>query len=448
MRWSCFCRRLNSHCIRTVIECARGRRDTRKLEVGEIVLEGEGMKRVEIQNDIVNYMEKLEVIDAHEHLPPEAGRTELDVDIFTLFSNYTAGDLSVAGMSARDYYSLFDRDIPVEKRWQTFLPYWEKIRFGSYARAVLISAAKFYGCDNISEKTYRKITEAMKAANKPGIYEHILKKTCNIQTVLSENIKPEEKTSLLTPIVRIRHKMNCWDEVHFPHFAENTIINSVDDYINSLKTYVNSAKALGAVGVKIMSAPYRDSDKNEAVRTFEELRKRKKLYDIVNPLRDYVVNELICHCCNENIPVAVHTGYWGDFRQLDPLHMIPFIQKYPSVRFDIYHLGYPWVRETLMLAKGFANVWLNLCWTHIVSQRCAVQALDEAIDLIPINKIIAFGGDYNVPVENVYGHLTMAKENIAKVLSLRITEGQMKEVEAYKIAKKWFWDNPKELYGI
>jgi uncharacterized protein len=162
-------------------------------------------------------------------------------------------------------------------------------------------------------------------------------------------------------------------------------------------------------------------------------------------MRDYVVDETIAFATEQDMVIAVHTGYWGDFRSL---HLIPTLQRHPNARFDVYHLGYPWVRETLMLCKGFDNVWLNLCWTHIISQKFATEALDEAIDLLPTNKLMAFGGDYVLPVEKVYGHLTMAREDIAKVLARRVGERQMTEDQALDLAKKWFWDNPKELYRL
>ena len=101
-----------------------------------------------------------------------------------------------------------------------------------------------------------------------------------------------------------------------------------------------------------------------------------------------------------------------------------------------------------MLGKGFPNVWLNLAWTHIISQRFATTGLDEAIDLVPSNKVLAFGGDYGVPVEKVYGHLVMAREDIADALARRISEGQMSETQALDLARKWFWDNPVELYRL
>jgi hypothetical protein len=75
-------------------------------------------------------------------------------------------------------------------------------------------------------------------------------------------------------------------------------------------------------------------------------------------------------------------------------------------------------------------------------------ALDEYLDLVPVNKITAFGGDYGKPVEKVYGHLVMARENIAAVLGRRVEAGLMTESQAISVARRWFYDNPAELYRL
>ena len=51
-------------------------------------------------------------------------------------------------------------------------------------------------------------------------------------------------------------------------------------------------------------------------------------------------------------------------------------------------------------------------------------------------------------MEKVYGHLVMAREDVARVLAKRIMEKQMTETQALALAHKWFWENPKELYGL
>jgi hypothetical protein len=111
-------------------------------------------------------------------------------------------------------------------------------------------------------------------------------------------------------------------------------------------------------------------------------------------------------------------------------------------------MGMPQVRETAVIAKNWPNVWLNLCWTHIISQKQTCNALDEYLDIVPVNKILAFGGDYGKPVEKVYGHLVMAREDIANILGGRVAEGLMTEEQAVEIARLWFWENPKTLYRL
>jgi len=150
----------------------------------------------------------------------------------------------------------------------------------------------------------------------------------------------------------------------------------------------------------------------------------------------------------ENLVVAVHTGMWGDFRTLEATHMIPLIQRHPATRFDLYHAGMPSVREAGVMGKNSANVWLNLCWCHIISPMMTRSLLGEWIDMVPVNKIIAFGGDYCHPVEKVYGHLTMARENLARVFAARIEEGLMDKDDALALGRQWFYETPRALYGL
>ena len=403
----------------------------------------------ELEQSLCQAMAEMEIIDAHEHLGPEKNRVASPVDVFTLFAHYTAGDLQVAGMSSNDYQSLFDRRIPLDQRWGMFAPYWEQIRWGSYGRAALLAAERFYEAEDINDATYAPISERMQEANTPGLYERVLRDACNIRTALTQCGSTDLGTPLLTPVMPMVYPMESWANLHRPAFAPGAGVGCLDDYLDAVHRYVIRVKEEGAVGLKMMSNPYTDPSREEATRAFESLRSgSESALPTPNPLRDYVVDHTISLAAEMDLVVAVHTGYWGDFRTLDPLHMIPILQRHPQTRFDMYHLGYPWVRESLMLGKGFANVWLNFCWTHIISQRFAVDALDEAMDLVPMNKLMAFGGDYGTPVEKAYGHLVMAREDVAEVLARRIERGQMSESRALDLARKWFWDNPVELYRL
>lgn len=406
-------------------------------------------KLSELERRLVERMEGFEVIDCHEHLPPESHRTGAEVDAFTFFSHYTSGDLRVAGMPQEQYRSLFDTRIPLNKRWETLKPFWEKIRFTSYSRAVLIAMKKFYGFDDLNDATYQPLSEAMAKANTPGIYERVLRDACKIKTALTQCGTTELGTPLLTPVMPMVYETERAELLIHPPFDREAKVRSLDDYLDAVRRYVKRVKSEGTVGLKMRSNPYRNPDRKEALSAFESLVNGSvERLPSPNPLCDYVVDETIKIATEEELVICVHTGYWGDFRTLDPLHIIPILQRHPETKFDLYHLGYPWLRETLMLGKGFHNVWLNLCWTHIISQRFAMDGVDEGLDLIPTNKILAFGGDYGKPVEKVYGHLIMARENIARVMARRIEHGLLTEDQALHIARMWFFDNPAKLYRL
>ena len=165
-------------------------------------------------------------------------------------------------------------------------------------------------------------------------------------------------------------------------------------------------------------------------------------------VRDLLFDKYLDVAAEADVPVAVHTGYWGDFRALDPKHMLSFAMRRQDVRFDMFHLGMPMIRDAILIGKNLPNVSLNLTWCPIISQVQTVRALDEIIDLVPVNKIIAFGGDYRVSVQKVYGHLVMAREVVAAALARRVEAGGFDMAEALRIAGMWFYDNPAGIYGL
>jgi predicted TIM-barrel fold metal-dependent hydrolase len=117
------------------------------------------------------------------------------------------------------------------------------------------------------------------------------------------------------------------------------------------------------------------------------------------------------------------------------------------VVFDIFHIGYPFQNILTVLAKNFPNVYIDMCWAHIVSPNASVQALVEWVDTVPLNKISAFGGDY-LFVDGVYGHQVLAREDVAKALSLKVEEGLFDLGEACRIARLLLYENPKRIFRL
>jgi len=410
------------------------------------------MPRATLVKQLVEAFSKMPVIDAHEHLPPERDRVARKVDVFTLFDHYTRLDQLTAGLSPKDQERVFDRDLPLELRWKLLRPILANIRFGSYARPAFIAAQEFYGFDDINDETYAPLSKAMQKANKPGIYERVLVKKCGIKAALTQQARTDYDEDYLIPVMPIDtySAVFNWEQIaQRGRQIDDEAPESLDEYLEMTREGLRQWKTQRVVGLKMTSRTYGTPDRAQAWELFENLRTGAcaSLPDL-NPLRDYLLDCMLRMAAEEGLVVAVHTGMWGDFRTLDPMHMIPIIQRHPGTRFDVYHAGMPWVREAGVIGKNFANVWLNLCWCHIISPMMTRSLLSEWIDMVPVNKIIGFGGDYCNPVEKVYGHLLMARENIAHVFAARIEEGLMDKDDALELAQKWFYETPKALYGL
>ena len=361
-------------------------------------------KTDEIEKSLVLAMEQFEIIDCHEHLDPEQMRLDLEVDVFTLFRQYMPEELSSAGMTESQYQSLYDRDIPLARRWEIFKPHWENVRLSSYARAVLIAVKKFYDVDDINDNTYEQLSEAIKKNNTPGIFERVLKDACKIRLAMNNTCRAIDKPFLKPVRFILPYTVENWQQLTEPRtapdippeefriFDEDIVVRTLDDYLDGMKGFMRRNKAAGSPAVKTASYPYGEPNRQRAVEAFNSLRdgKVEKLPfpPEMNPLRDYLVDECISYATELDMAVSVHAGYWNDFRKLDPLNMIPILQRHPDARFDIFHIGFPWVRQTLMLGKSFPNVWINLCWIRIISQQVVVIALEGALDLVTINKIL------------------------------------------------------------
>jgi uncharacterized protein len=421
-------------------------------------LRGITMPSSPTEQAILNALSSMDIIDGHEHFGPEAARLATPVDVFSLFSHYTHYDLRNAGMSEADYQKLFQRELPLAQRWALFAPYWKLIRWTSYSRAARLTLQRFYGAEDVHDGNYAELSAQMRAANTPGIFRRVLCDACRIRTVLANYWPPVPPDGgLFASVLPLLNedKMTRWDDLAHPLFEPDACVATLDDYLEAIRRYTVRGKQAGAVAFKWIVRPDLPPDRAEAERVFTAIKRdggRRVPWSQdmdLTPLTSFVADWGIRIATEQDLVIAVHTGYWHDFRKLHPADLIPVLRRHPDTRFDVFHVGYPYMREALMLAKGFPNVWLNFCWTHILSQHFARAALDEALDLLPVNKVTAFGGDYGVEaMEKVYGHLVMAREDVAAVLAGRVDRGGMSADEALRIARRWFWDNPKELYRL
>ena len=86
-------------------------------------------------------------------------------------------------------------------------------------------------------------------------------------------------------------------------------------------------------------------------------------------------------------------------------------------------------------------------WLYTLSPSYIERYLEEWIETVPVNRLMAFGGDMMV-VENVYSELKIARKIISDVLCKKVTEGYMSEIEAKTIASMILFDNAVKLYKL
>ncbi|MFC1735021.1 amidohydrolase family protein [Candidatus Hydrogenedentota bacterium] len=409
----------------------------------------------DIKAELMQHLESLEIIDSHEHLRPERERVGQDADVLTLLSLYGWFEAVSAGMPVQEgesgfaEHSFLDTDTPLEDRWARTWPYIQNIKFGDYYRPTAIAIKDIYGFDDLNESNYVAISERIQVENKPGLYKRILRERARIKTCLVQNrmIEGQDPPELFTPVFCDHNSLEFWNGAFILDFEKryDTSITDLDTYLEVFMRYLAEIRNQGAVGFKSAAWQLVEPDMETARKTFASVLQGGP-GDAV--LKSTILDAVFKKAEEWDWPIPVHCGVWNDYRIFDPKNMIDTVMKYPNVRFNLYHLGMPYVRDCIFIAKNFPNVFLDLCWCYVVSQNMTRRAINEILDTVPVNKVIGFGGDYVMAVENVYGHLVMARETMAEALSERILRGKLDVDGAKRVTGLWLHDNPCAFYGL
>ncbi len=412
---------------------------------------------------LLELMESMEIIDSHEHLPPEAERLAQAPDFSVFFSCYCRGDLQSAGMSAAEMGVVFG-DRPVGEKWPVFARYYPLIQDGSYCRAAHLAMRKFYGLARLEgEADAQTLTDAIRKANQPGLYRRVLKETCRIRKALN--------------FVGLDDDPGFFASVpHCTYYAEaaKATIQALEDrlgvgcgtlaaYVEAVREDLRRSVARGLKGIKFHFAYFRDlafapRPRAEAERVFlrqvEEgygWRTSALGYAETRPLQDYLVHRLVEMALELDIPIVFHTGLQALMRHnpddARPTRLWNLPHRYRKARFILLHSGLPWLEDAALLAKQYPNVWLDMAWAHLISPELSRRALAAWLDLLPMNKIFGFGGDQPV-VEKIYGHLVLARQNLAAVLADKEVRDGMSPARAAAWLQALLFDNPNAVYKL
>ncbi len=395
--------------------------------------------------------QSLPIIDTHEHVPrSEQDYVNSTIRFGDLFNPYVSNDLASAGMPfPRDAWAAFHC---IDDDWDAFAPYWEAVKHGSYARPLRIALQTFYGADDLTQANYRELVERINANNTPGIYRRIFVEACGIERAIrcAGDLPNPDDPLLVGNVSAPDRRLDTRELLEAMAAAVGAGVPAqLDELAHIARRWMALQVGRGAIEFKSFAMRVETPDPALAQDALAALASGAvPASRAAEHLRSWTREVTASMCAELGVPLALHTGVWTDYRAVEVTDLIGFIMRNPDTRMDIYHLGIPHVRDAMQIVKNFPNAYMNLCWAHIVAPDMLVQSLKEAIDMVPLNKVFAFGADYVLFIEKVYGHLWMARENVAIALGDRVDRQLMGLDEARAIQRAWFYDNPKAFYRL
>ena len=143
--------------------------------------------------ELAQFIETKPLCDTHEHLRSEQEYVEQGPDILqSLFGNYVAADLVVAGASQAAVDALLDGENPdVKARFAGVQQAWDAVRHTGYGEAVRLIARTIYKLDEINGAAIEAAQPIHAALRRPGERLRLLREAANLDHVqIDDFVRP------------------------------------------------------------------------------------------------------------------------------------------------------------------------------------------------------------------------------------------------------------------
>lgn len=415
----------------------------------------------------------LTVIDTHEHFMEQTSLAALKPDFYDMLTPYVCDILLSSGMTREQWVLLNNKSLSPLDRWNIFEPYLDNIRYTTYFNAIYRNMRDCYGMQDITLEEVIKVSENLADSNNPDSYEELKRKN-NIESILTfipYDAAEQYNSGILIPVPTVSDIcIKSCNDIERLERASGTDISRFDELIAAIEIVFKKYSNIGIKAVKFGSAYRRKlnfeyASYSEAEEVFKRVVNAhvngdSKMCGVpgqilgekdIKHLDDYLTDYMISAAGKLRIPVFFHGGLhaWNEnsVEAARTSYMEGLIRRHKNVNFIILHCGMPFIDEAVLLCRYYSNVYLNLTWSHIIDRNQTCLIIKKFIELLPVNKIHGFGGDYIYP-QQIYGHQQIAYENIASVLFGYVSENYMTEEQALNIAHKWLYENPKQLLKI
>lgn len=418
-----------------------------------------------VEDRVHGFLQELAIIDTHEHIIPEGERRRTDLDLFHFFSHYAGSDLVSAGMTWAQYASLFEAELEFDEKFELFMNYWPLIQNTGYGQAVSTVFREIFGVEYLDQSSVEQLSAAISKSNKPGWYHYILKERSNIEKAILDIGTAEVDAEFFAAALR-------FDDFIFIQSREDLLelekthelpFGNLKQICSALEKSFEQAVQQGIVAVKCGLAYNRNlyfskPSLFEAEKALERMLAKPACdltaWDLL-PLQDYIFHQVVRCALEYDLPLQIHTGFQeptatrsgNRVANTDPLQLTNLFLEYEDLRFVLFHGGYPYIHNWAVLGKNFRNVFLDLCWLYIISPRLAKGLLHTALELVSVNKIFGFGGDY-LFVEGAFAHARLARKIVGEVLTEKIISGNVREEDALQMGAAILRNNAREFYGL
>ncbi len=407
------------------------------------------------------------LIDTHEHLHEERDRLALGdgLDFAYLFRSYVVHDLVSAGMKQGDADEMALDNLDQDEKWRRVAPFWDRIRHTGYGRSIALTIAEIYGIADLDQNSYRDVTTLMREQNQPGIHRWLIGEKAGVERYILHHVGDAGtvwRRGADSGLGRQVLAVNCFfkDSLPLDDFEAHTGIRAdCWEAFQGVMTWYFDRYGKQAVAIKNNCSYWRDlrfdnPTPQQVAAAFEKGYVRAQTLEPgeLKALQDGAFHFCLGQAERHGLPVQIHTGYLAgnnnlDFNRIRPKDLTNLFLQYPQIRFDLFHIGYPFQGEVAALAKNFANVYINLCWAWIIDPHATGEALKTFISSVPLNKIFGFGGDVFM-ADGVYGHARMARWGTAWALAEMIERGYVDDEEAARIARMILYDNAREFFAL
>jgi predicted TIM-barrel fold metal-dependent hydrolase len=413
------------------------------------------------------YIETIPIIDCHDHSGEEP--VKYADAIVALTSGYYHDDIASA-VGEANRMMLDDISIPLEERWPILERAWKETKYTGYGLVTRMVMNEFYGEDELTLDSLKRIQEKLLDFSDDAFTAHVLHKA-GIKVRITDNWPDVKKIvdgsfkmpprSRLAISIPAYHAVCSYEDVQSLITPTKRRVISLDEYTQACREVFEIQKAFGAVCFKDQSAytrhiGYDNPSRSKAEEAFNWMisnPRRKLSYPSGNrPLGDYLFHEFMRMALEMDLPVQLHTGHmagiWNDIRKARAIHLLPILELHKEVRFDLFHLNWPYDGDILYLGKNFPNVAIDFCWAHIIDPVYAQRIIPQILGTIPHSKIHGYGSDHGGNLERSWAHSQIARDNLAIGLAEMVELDYIDLDDAKGIAHAWLFDNPNEFFRL